>query len=83
MNKIQYTIRNIPPAVDKLLRKQARRTNKSLNATIIEILTLHTLGNPQKAHQAIFDNLQGANSLDSNFDQTIKEQSKIETKLWS
>lgn len=82
MNKIQYTIRNIPPAVDKVIRKQAKRTNQSLNTTVIGILTAYTLGD-RKAHQDAFNNLQGANSLDEHFDQAIKEQSKVDSELWS
>ncbi len=36
---MQYTLRNIPPAVDSALRKRARRQQKSLNEVAIEALS--------------------------------------------
>lgn len=38
MKSIQYTIRNIPPDVDKQLRRKATKQGKSFNATIVEAL---------------------------------------------
>jgi hypothetical protein len=38
MNKTQYTIRSIPPKLDRTLRNQANRTGKSLNEVVIESL---------------------------------------------
>ncbi|MCY3804263.1 MAG: hypothetical protein OXF85_00040 [Candidatus Saccharibacteria bacterium] len=84
MKKLQYTIRNIPPDVDQIIRKRAQRTGKSFNTTVIEALTIQTLGSTdiKKAKKNIFTRLQGINSLDDNFDQAIKEQSEIDDKLW-
>ena len=79
MSKSQYTIRNIPSAVDKVLRNRAQREAKSLNAVVVEALTLQTLGNTdvEKASQDVFDRLRGANTLDSGFDAAIKDQSGV------
>ncbi|MCY4011070.1 MAG: hypothetical protein OXF30_03380 [Candidatus Saccharibacteria bacterium] len=84
MKKLQYTIRNIPPDVDQIIRKRAQRTGKSFNTTVIEALTIQTLGSTdiKKAKKNIFTRLQGINSLDDDFDQAIKEQSEIDDKLW-
>lgn len=84
MNKIQYTIRNIPPAVDKVIRNRAKRKGKSFNSTVIDALTLQTLGgiHIDEAHQEIFNRLQGANTLDKEFDRAIKDQSNIDNSLW-
>ena len=38
MNCVQYTIRAIPPKLDKTLRLQAKKTGKSLNEVVIESL---------------------------------------------
>jgi plasmid stability protein len=35
---MQYTLRNVPKAVDQALREQARREGKSLNEVAIEAL---------------------------------------------
>ncbi len=42
MNSRQYTIRSIPPNVDKALRRRAQKTGKSLNEVVIEVLTSAT-----------------------------------------
>lgn len=39
MSKTQYTIRNIPPSVDRYLRKRAKISGRSLNQIIIEELS--------------------------------------------
>lgn len=38
MNSMQYTLRSIPPRLDKELRKRAKNTGKSLNEVSIEAL---------------------------------------------
>lgn len=38
MNSVQYTIRSIPPKLDKSLRLQAKKTGKSLNEVALESL---------------------------------------------
>lgn len=38
MNSIQYTIRNIPDSVDRILREQARKKGKSFNQTVVGAL---------------------------------------------
>ena len=84
MKKLQYTIRGIPPAVDRVIRKRAQRNGKSFNATVIEVLTIQTLGSTdiQQAEKDIFARLREANSLDGDFDRAIKEQSAIDDRLW-
>lgn len=39
MDKIQYTIRNIPAPVDRYLRKKARLSGKSLNQVVVDELS--------------------------------------------
>lgn len=47
----QYTIRAIPPALDRALREQARRSGKSLNQVVIDALRLGLgLGGSQAAY---------------------------------
>ncbi len=41
MPAIQYTLRNIPPALDKALRKRAKITGKSLNQIVLGDLVAH------------------------------------------
>ena len=84
MNKLQYTIRNIPPAVDKVIRNRAQREGKSFNAAVVEALMMQTLGSTdaERAGQDVFDRLRGADTLDSGFDAAIEGQSKPDDSLW-
>lgn len=84
MSKLQYTIRNIPPAVDKVIRNRVKREGKSFNTAVVEALMLQTLGStdPKKASQDVFDRLHGANTLDDDFDAAIADQSQVDDSLW-
>ena len=44
MNTIQYTIRKIPKATDRALRKRAALTGKSFNQTVVETLNQQLFG---------------------------------------
>ena len=83
MKKLQYTIRDIPPDVDRVIKKRVQQTGKSFNATVVEALTIQTLGNTdiKKDKRDVFARLRGANSLDSDFDRMIEEQSVVADKL--
>lgn len=44
MSDIQYTIRNIPPAVDKYLKRRAKFTHLSFNKTVVDHLSKNIVG---------------------------------------
>ena len=83
MSSIQYTIRNIPPAVDGVIRKRSKQTGKSFNQTVVELLTLQAFGTLRPPTDNSFDWLYGKNTLDKSFDDTIKKISAVDKKLWS
>ena len=74
----QYTICNIPPAVDGVIRKRSKQTGKSFNQTVLQ-----TFGTPQPPTDDSFSWLYGKNTLDKSFDDTIEELSAVDEKLWS
>lgn len=82
MAQIQYTIRSIPPAIDRVIKKRAKQTGRSFNQTVIDLLALQTLGTTTLPVNDNFDWLYGADTLDESFDKEIKELSKIDEKLW-
>lgn len=82
MSKIQYTIRNIPPSVDLVIKKRANRLGKSFNQTVVDILTLQTFGTIKPPKDNNFDWLFNVNSLDKSFDEAINEQSLVDKSLW-
>ncbi len=82
MNTIQYTIRNIPPSVDKVLHKRAIQSGKSFNQTVVDILSVQTFGTTSPTVDENFDWLFSQNTLDESFNEAIKEQSQVDKKLW-
>ncbi|MEK7059174.1 MAG: hypothetical protein AAB971_00215 [Patescibacteria group bacterium] len=82
MTKLQYTIRNIPPMVDQAIRKQTEQTGKSFNQTVVDILSLQTLGTTNPKVDNNFDWLYNKNTLDESFDETIENLSSIDNQLW-
>lgn len=80
MSHIQYTIRNIPPAVDGAIRKRSKQSGKSFNQTVVELLSLQTFGSIKPPVDDNFDWLFGAGGLDEAFDAAIKDQSRIDEK---
>jgi hypothetical protein len=82
MTNIQYTIRNIPSPVDKVIRKRTKQTGKSFNQTVVELLSLQTLGTTEISEDSNFDWLFNKKTLDNNFDKAIKDISQVDENLW-
>ena len=82
MSKIQYTIRNIPAPLDRVIKKQAIQSGKSFNQTVVDILAMQTFGSTDIHKVDGFDWLYNKNTLDDSFDEAIKELSKIDKKIW-
>ena len=82
MSNIQYTIRNIPEPVDKVIRKRSKQSNKSFNQTVVDLLSLQIFGTTELPEDDNFDFLFNKNTLDNSFDAVIKDISKVDKKLW-
>lgn len=82
MATIQYTIRNIPPSVDKVIRKRSKQSGKSFNQTVVELLSLQTFGTTKIPSDNNFDWLFNKNTLDEPFDEAIESMSRVDKKLW-
>jgi len=76
---VQYTVRGIPPEVDRALRSKAARRKQSLNQVIVDELTAATTGARRKAD---FDDLVGKWTADRGFDEIISAQRKIDSDKW-
>jgi hypothetical protein len=75
----QYTIRGIPPEVDRVLRNKAAQLKLSLNQVIIDELTRITIGRTRKAD---FSGLVGQWTPDPGFDEVIASQRQIDWDKW-
>ena len=82
MSSIQYTIRNIPPVVDQVIRKRSKQTGISFNQTVVDMLSLQSLGTTKPKENNEFDWLFGSMKLDDKFDEAIKDLSQIDKELW-
>ena len=79
---MQYTIRQIPEAVDAEIRRRARQEGKSLNEVAIEALARGVgLGGEPVRFRALGD-VSGRWQEDPEFDRAIREQRQIDESLW-
>jgi hypothetical protein len=78
---MQYTIRNIPPELDRALKARAQQTGKSVNQLVLETLA-HGAGLPVRRR-----NLRGMPGAWSKheaaeLDRFLSEQRRIDDELW-
>ncbi len=78
----QYTIRNVPDALDQELRERAKRKGISLNDAAVEAIK-RGLGvtNTDVIYDDL-DDLIGTWKSDDEFDRAIAEQDKVDTDAW-
>jgi hypothetical protein len=77
--RAQYTIRGVPPEVDRVLRQKAERRKQSLNQVILDELTAATVGHPRRAD---FSDLVGRWTPDPAFDEILAAQRQIDRDKW-
>lgn len=77
--RLQYTIRNIPPEVDRELRRRAARRHQSLNQVILGALSQATVGGVQHAD---FTDLVGQWRADPRLDRALAAQRQVDEELW-
>jgi hypothetical protein len=76
---VQYTVRGIPPDVDRALRRKAAQRKQSLNRIVIEELTAATTGARKRAD---FGDLVGKWTPDPEFDAILASLRRIDLKKW-
>jgi hypothetical protein len=79
---MQYTLRKIPPDVDKTLRQKARRERRSLNEVAVEALARGAGIDPTIVTNHELDFAIGTWVEDAEFDESIADQRRIEPELW-
>lgn len=82
MKSIQYTIRSIPPSVDRILRKRAAEKKISLNAILLKAIESEAgLGMEPKVYDDL-DHLIGSWVDDPKVDAALKEQRRVDKRDW-
>jgi len=76
---IQYTIRGVPPEVDRALRAKAARRKRSLNQLILEELGEATAG---RRRLVDFSDVTGPWTPDPAFDEILAAQRRIDRTKW-
>ena len=74
----QYTIRAVPAAIDKELRRRAKRESKSLNAVVVEALCRGLELSLNPVEHTDLDFLIGSWQEDPSFDQAIADFDRID-----
>lgn len=82
MKSTQYTIRQVPPEVDKALRRKSREERKSLNEVVLDALKKGAGLSSQPVVHRDLNFLIGSWVEDPEFDKIIKEFDQIDPEMW-
>ena len=79
---MQYTLRNVPPHVDRALRAKARRDGKSLNEAAVEALAQGVGVGSVAVKRRDLSDLAGTWREDAEFDAALPDQRRIDMEAW-
>ena len=79
---MQYTIRNVPNALDAALRRRAQEQRKSLNEVAIDALARGAGFSGQRDRQRDLGDIAGTWRNDRAFDHALAAQDTIDKELW-
>jgi hypothetical protein len=79
---MQYSLRDIPPFLDSELRRRARAEGKSLNAVAIEAMVRGADLEESPRRRRDLSDVVGTWQEDSEFDEAIADQDRIDEHLW-
>ena len=76
---VQYTLRGIPPEVDRVLRRRAAELQQSLNQVVLDELIAAAVGGKRRAD---FSDIVGQWTPDPAFDEILAAQRRIDYEKW-
>lgn len=79
---VQYTIRNVPNALDELLRRAAQTQGKSLNEVTIEALARGAGLTGEPVRQRDCSDIAGTWRKDPIFDRALAAQDQVDEEMW-
>ncbi len=82
MKTMQYTIRQVPEQIDRLVRQQVNKSHKSLNAVLLSILERGVGAAKEPVEYRDLDDLVGSWVIDPEFDAAMEAFGSIDKKLW-
>ena len=78
----QYTIRAVPTAIDRALRRRARQDAKSLNTVAIEALARGLEIDARPVEHSDLDPLVGSWQEDPAFDRAVADFERVDEEAW-
>ncbi len=79
---MQYTLRNIPAAVDRILRRRASEQGVSLNTVALEALARGVGATEEAVRLSTLRGLAGVWEEDAEFDAALRDQRVVDEALW-
>jgi len=79
---MQYTLRNIPEAIDRALRALARREGKSLNEVAIHALARAVGASGERIKRRDLRDLAGNWEEDPEFERTRGDHDRVDSEQW-
>jgi hypothetical protein len=79
---MQYTLRNIPAAVDGLLRRRARDEGKSLNEVALEAIVRGLGLSADAIQRRDLSDVAGGWHTDKSTDDALAAQRSVDPDLW-
>ena len=79
---MQYTIRSVPDAIDRAVRRRARQEDKSMNAVVVEALARGLEIEVGSVQHTDLDHLIGTWQEDPAFDLAVADFERIDHDAW-
>jgi hypothetical protein len=79
---VQYTVRDVPVQVDRLLRQKAAQEGRSLNQVLRDALVREAGGEAGTVIHDDLDHLAGRWEEDPEVDRALAEQDRVDESLW-
>jgi hypothetical protein len=78
----QLTIRKVPIAVERALRRRSKQEDKSLNQVALEALARGAGVGGERVKQRDMNDIAGTWIEDPGFEAALEEQRRIDPELW-
>jgi plasmid stability protein len=79
---MQYTIRDIPAAVDAAIRARAREAGQSLNAAVVDVLAEGTGVTGASRRRRDLGDIAGTWKADKALESALAAQDRVDADLW-
>ena len=79
---MQYTLRGIPDALDKAIRRRAREEGKSLNEVTVEVLADGLGFGEESVARRDLSDIVGTWKREASFEAALAAQDSVDEDLW-